>query len=94
MAKKAAGKPDPATEKLIKQLLKQAAEARKEAEKLLKEATQFEKKAKSLKSGGADIELQELQRLVDKRAQMFDIMSKTIDKYNETANNVIRSMGR
>ena len=49
------------------------------------------------KSAGAaniDVEMQKLQRLVQKRAQMFDMMSKIMDQYSEQAKNMIQSMGR
>ena len=35
-----------------------------------------------------------LKRLIDKRSQMFDMLRQIIDKYNETAKNIIQSMGR
>jgi hypothetical protein len=41
-----------------------------------------------------DVESQKLARLVQKRSQMFDILRSIIDKYNETAKNIIQSIGR
>ena len=35
-----------------------------------------------------------LKRMVDKRSQMFDMLRQIIDKYNETAKNIIQSIGR
>ncbi len=47
--------------------------------------------------GGApsiDVETMKLKRLIDKRGQMFDMLRQIIDKYNETAKNIIQSIGR
>ena len=41
-----------------------------------------------------DIESLKLKRMIDKRNQMFDILRSIIDKYNETAKNIIQSIGR
>ena len=41
-----------------------------------------------------DVETMKLKRLIDKRGQMFDMLRQIIDKYNETAKNIIQSMGR
>ncbi|MCA9551561.1 MAG: hypothetical protein KC933_16105 [Myxococcales bacterium] len=41
-----------------------------------------------------DIESMKLKRMVDKRGQMFDMLRQIIDKYNETAKNMIQSIGR
>jgi len=41
-----------------------------------------------------DVETIKLKRLIDKRSQQFDLLRKTIDKYNETARAIIDSMGR
>jgi hypothetical protein len=45
-------------------------------------------------SPSIDIETMKLKRLVDKRGQMFDMLRQIIDKYNETAKNMIQSIGR
>jgi hypothetical protein len=44
--------------------------------------------------GGIDVETMKLKRMVDKRAQMFDMMRQIIDRHNQTAQNVIRNLGR
>ena len=47
--------------------------------------------------GGApsiDVETMKLKRTIDKRGQMFDSLRQIIDKYNETAKNMIQSIGR
>ena len=41
-----------------------------------------------------DVETLKLKRLVDKRSQMFDTLRQIIDKYNDTAKNIIQSIGR
>jgi hypothetical protein len=41
-----------------------------------------------------DMESMKLKRMVDKRGQMFDTLRSIIDRYNETAKNLIQSMGR
>lgn len=41
-----------------------------------------------------DVETMKLKRMIDKRSQMFDMLRQIIDKYNETAKNMIQSMGR
>jgi hypothetical protein len=41
-----------------------------------------------------DVETMKLQRMVQKRTQMFDMVRQIIDKYNQTAKNVIQSIGR
>ena len=45
-------------------------------------------------SPSIDVETMKLKRLIDKRSQMFDMLRQIIDKYNETAKNMIQSMGR
>lgn len=45
-------------------------------------------------SPSIDVETMKLKRLIDKRGQMFDMLRQIIDKYNETAKNVIQSIGR
>jgi hypothetical protein len=45
-------------------------------------------------SGNIDIETGKLKRLIDKRAQMFDILKKIVDSYNETAKNMTSNMAR
>ena len=45
-------------------------------------------------SPSVDVETIKLKRLIDKRGQMFDMLRQIIDKYNETAKNVIQSIGR
>ena len=35
-----------------------------------------------------------LKRTIDKRSQMFDSLRQIIDKYNETAKNMIQAIGR
>ena len=45
-------------------------------------------------SPSIDVETMKLKRMVDKRSQMFDMLRQIIDKYNETAKNVIQSIGR
>ncbi len=46
------------------------------------------------KSPSIDVETMKLKRMIDKRSQMFDMLRQIIDKYNETAKNIIQSMGR
>ncbi len=41
-----------------------------------------------------DVETMKLKRSIDKRGQLFDSLRQIIDKYNETAKNVIQSVGR
>ncbi len=41
-----------------------------------------------------DVETMKLKRLIDKRSQMFDMLRQIIDKYNETAKNLIQSIAR
>jgi hypothetical protein len=41
-----------------------------------------------------DVETMKLKRMIDKRSQMFDMMSQIIDKYNQTAKNIIQNIGR
>jgi hypothetical protein len=41
-----------------------------------------------------DVETMKLKRLVDKRSQMFDFLRQIVDKYNQTAKNMIDSIGR
>ncbi|MEL7370863.1 MAG: hypothetical protein AAFN74_18220, partial [Myxococcota bacterium] len=45
-------------------------------------------------SPSIDVETMKLKRLIDKRSQMFDMLRQIIDKYNETAKNMIQSMSR
>ena len=45
-------------------------------------------------SPSVDVETMKLKRMIDKRSQMFDILRSIIDKYNETAKNIITSIGR
>jgi|GEM_PF-1362995 len=45
-------------------------------------------------SPSVDVETMKLKRMIDKRNQMFDILRSIIDKYNETAKNIITSIGR
>jgi hypothetical protein len=45
-------------------------------------------------SPSIDVETMKLKRMIDKRGQMFDMLRQIIDKYNETAKNVIQSIGR
>jgi hypothetical protein len=51
-------------------------------------------KAPPESNASIDVESQKLARLVTKRNQMFDILRSIIDKYNETAKNIIQSLGR
>lgn len=70
--------------------------------KILQEAKRIQAlNAASNFGGGAagnqtsiDIEAMKLKRLIDKRGQMMDIFRQIIDKYDETAQNVIRSIAR
>jgi hypothetical protein len=51
--------------------------------------------ANASKAGGApsiDVEMQKLQRMVQKRAQLFDMMSKILDQYSKQANDMVRNM--
>ena len=82
--------------KTIKSIQAEAATARKRAEKLLREIAEFQRKMQEIKpdSPDLDVEAKKLQRLAAKRKQMFDMLSQVIDKYNETAKNVIQSIGR
>ena len=41
-----------------------------------------------------NVETSQLQRMVDKRSQMFDMLSRIIAKYNETARGILLSIGR
>ena len=41
-----------------------------------------------------DVEMQKLQRLVQKRAQMFDMLSKIMNQYSETAKSMVQNLGR
>ena len=41
-----------------------------------------------------DVETMKMKRTIDKRSQMFDMLRQVIDKYNETAKNIIQSVGR
>jgi len=41
-----------------------------------------------------DVESMKLKRMIDKRGQMFDMLRQVIDKYNDTAKNMIQSVGR
>jgi hypothetical protein len=45
-------------------------------------------------SPSIDVETMKLKRMIDKRGQMFDMLRQIIDKYNETAKNIIQSIGR
>ena len=45
-------------------------------------------------SPSVDVETMKLKRMIDKRSQMFDMLRSIIDKYNETAKNIIQSIGR
>ncbi len=45
-------------------------------------------------SPSIDVETMKLKRMIDKRSQMFDMLRQIIDKYNETAKNMIQSIGR
>ncbi len=44
--------------------------------------------------GSIDVATMKLKRLIDKRGQMFDMLRQIIDKYNETAKNMIGTVGR
>ena len=44
--------------------------------------------------GSIDVATMKLKRLIDKRGQMFDMLRQIIDKYNETAKNMIGMMNR
>ena len=44
--------------------------------------------------GSIDVATMKLKRLIDKRGQMFDMLRQLIDKYNETAKNIIGMVGR
>jgi hypothetical protein len=41
-----------------------------------------------------DIETMKLKRMIDKRTQTYDLLRQIIDKYNQTANGIIDSIGR
>ncbi len=41
-----------------------------------------------------DLEVMKLKRMIDKRAQGFDLLRVIIDKYNQAAKDIIDSMGR
>jgi hypothetical protein len=43
---------------------------------------------------GIDVEQMKLKRLIDKRSQMFDMLRELIDRYNQTAKNIIDTTGR
>jgi hypothetical protein len=45
-------------------------------------------------SPSIDVETMKLKRLIDKRSQMFDMLRQIIDKYNQTAKNIIDSQSR
>jgi len=45
-------------------------------------------------SPSIDVETMKLKRMIDKRTQMFDMLRSIIDKYNETAKNIIQAIGR
>ena len=45
-------------------------------------------------SPSIDVETLKLKRMIDKRTQLFDTLRSIIDKYNETAKNIIQSIGR
>ena len=44
--------------------------------------------------GSIDVATMKLKRLIDKRGQMFDMLRQIIDKYNETAKNIIGMVNR
>ncbi|MCB9654320.1 MAG: hypothetical protein H6729_09360 [Deltaproteobacteria bacterium] len=46
------------------------------------------------KNSTIEIETLKLKRIVDKRAQMFDMLRQVIDRYNQSAKGVIDTMGR
>jgi hypothetical protein len=48
----------------------------------------------NLPSSEVDAETMTLKRMIDKRSQMFDILRSITDQYNETAKNIIQSIGR
>lgn len=45
-------------------------------------------------TGGTDAGKMKLERLIDKRSQMFETLRQTIDRYNQTAKGIIDSIGR
>jgi hypothetical protein len=46
------------------------------------------------RSAAIDVEMQKLQRMIQKRSQMFDMLRGIMEKYDATAKGVIQSMGR
>lgn len=47
-----------------------------------------------VQAAALDIEMAALQRMVDKRSQMFDMLRSIVDQYNETSKSIIQSIGR
>jgi hypothetical protein len=45
-------------------------------------------------SPSVDVETMKLQGMIQKRSQMFQMLSNILDKYNSTAKGIIDSMGR
>ena len=51
-------------------------------------------KTKKAAEKSLDVETQKLQRMVQKRSQMFEMLGRVIDRYNEQAKKTIDSLGR
>jgi hypothetical protein len=56
----------------------------------LKKVEDFQNELKKSK----DLEYEKLRQAIQKRNQMFDMLSQITEKYNETAKNVINQLGR
>lgn len=74
----------------------------KSSDKKIKEQADFVQKlqANAQRAGpqaettSIDVETMRLKRYIDKRSKMFDILRQVVDKYNQTAKNMIDSLGR
>ncbi|MEO1232281.1 MAG: hypothetical protein AAFZ18_25620 [Myxococcota bacterium] len=83
---------------IMKQMDKQI---KAQADKVHKLHQKAQQAAANPQAGGADdgapsidVETMKLKRMIDKRSQMFDMLRQIIDKYNQTAKNMIDSIGR
>ena len=88
MAKKPA---DDVNSDLLNELNAQLTAVDKAVQDAVKKIGDFQKELKKIQDKK---ELEELQRLIKKRQQMFDLLSSMIEKYNSTANDVIRNIAR
>ena len=102
-------KVDKNSAKYLDSLVSEMAKGAKPLQEMQKSTGDFDKLLKKLKDGLAkkqdgkgggkadkstEKDVMQLQRMIQKRQQMFDTLRQVIDKQNETAQKIIQSIGR